>query len=386
MKIVHIHQFFDAGFGYQENILPEYHKDMGNDVVMLTSTRKYGFDKNQSRIEPEGEFIENTFVVKRLKIKGEFPKRFVIFDNLYQALEKENPDYIFHHSVTAPSILTVAKYKKRYPNTILVMDNHADLMISGRNYVWRIFYYNFLWKLLLNRVSPYVDQFFGVTPDRSKFLIEELGISPSKVSLLPIGADVKRIPLDEEKIRKDKSTFLKEHNLSSDTFIFCHGGKMSYSKETDVLIHGFMKVEEKNIILLLFGTFLDEELADLISNDNRIIFLGWQDRANILKILSFSDMGIWNSQHTTLLEDAIACKLPLILKKYGSTEHLINKNGIFLEKTDKNSIKKNIEKVINNEELFKSMIGEADSKRNELSYEKIAFLSLNYKNITNNTF
>lgn len=51
-------------------------------------------------------------------------------------------------------------------------------------------------------------------------------------------------------------------------------------------------------------------------------------------------MGIWNSQHTTLLEDAIACKLPLILKKYGSTEHLINKNGIFLEKTDKNSIKK----------------------------------------------
>lgn len=32
------------------------------------------------------------------------------------------------------------------------------------------------------------------------------------------------------------------------------------------------------------------------------------------------------------------------------------------------------------------MIGEADSKRNELSYEKIAFLSLNYKNITNNTF
>lgn len=61
---------------------------------------------------------------------------------------------------------------------------------------------------------------FGVTPDRSKFLIEELGISPSKVSLLPIGADVKRIPLDEEKIRKDKSTFLKEHNLSSDTFIF----------------------------------------------------------------------------------------------------------------------------------------------------------------------
>lgn len=378
MKIVHIHQFFDAGFGYQENILPEYHKDLGNDVVMLTSTRKYGFDKKQSRIEPEGTFIENSFLVRRLKIRGEFPKRFVFFKNLYKELEKEQPDYIFHHSVTAPSIMTVAKYKKRYPDTTLVMDNHADLMISGRNPLWRIIYYNMFWKYLLKRVAPQVDQFFGVTPDRCKFLTKELGIAPSKISLLPIGADVKRITANKEKRMDEKRKFLKENHLPENTFLFCHGGKMSYAKETDVLIRAFMQLKEEHAVLVLFGSFVDQSLSELILEDRRILFLGWQNRENTLKILCFSDIGLWNSQHTTLLEDAVGCELPLVLKKYGSTEHLINKNGIFLPGTDEQKIVTVMKELVKNKALLnKLIVGTVDKKR-ELSYENIAYKSLNF--------
>ncbi|OTP12307.1 hypothetical protein A5844_000539 [Enterococcus sp. 10A9_DIV0425] len=377
MKIVHIHQFFDPGYGYQENILPEYQKDLGHDVVMLTSTRKYGFDKTKSRVEPLGDFVENSFLVRRIGIKGEFPKRFVVFKNLYEELEKEKPDYIFHHSVTAPSILTVSKYKKRHPHTILVMDNHADLMISGRNRLWRLFYYNFFWKLLLKNVSLQVDKFFGVTPDRNTFMIEELGIDPLKISLLPIGADIKRIPVDNEQNKKNKIKFLRENKLSEDSIVFCHGGKMSYAKETDVLIRAFMQVKEKKTCLILFGSLIDPTLMDLVSKDPRIIFIGWQDRKNTLKVLCFSDVGIWNSQHTTLLEDAIGCELPLILKKYGSTEHLIDKNGIFLSNTDEVTIAKTVETILRNNDMLTKLIEGTKEKKRELSYKNIAYQSLN---------
>src|SRR5699024_3444818 len=116
MKIVHIQQYFNQGFGYQENILPSYHKMLGNDVVFLTSTRSDGFNGGNRR-QPEGSFFENSFEVKRLPILGEFKYRFVFFKNLYEALENESPDYIFHHSATAPSLLTINKYKKNHPDT-----------------------------------------------------------------------------------------------------------------------------------------------------------------------------------------------------------------------------------------------------------------------------
>ena len=37
MKIVHIQQYFNEGFGYQENVLPYYQKKLGHDVIMITS-------------------------------------------------------------------------------------------------------------------------------------------------------------------------------------------------------------------------------------------------------------------------------------------------------------------------------------------------------------
>jgi hypothetical protein len=33
MKIVHIQQFYNEGFGYQENVFPGYQKRLGHDVV-----------------------------------------------------------------------------------------------------------------------------------------------------------------------------------------------------------------------------------------------------------------------------------------------------------------------------------------------------------------
>ena len=114
MKIVHVQQSYEDGMGYQENILPAYQAKLGHEVTLITSDLSpyYGF-QSSNRYKSPGEYIENGFKIRRIKTKGEFKGRFVLFDDLFRVLEEEKPDYIFHHGVTAPSLYDVVNYKKK---------------------------------------------------------------------------------------------------------------------------------------------------------------------------------------------------------------------------------------------------------------------------------
>lgn len=370
MKILHIHQYFNPGYGYQENIMPMYHKKITEKVLLITSDLSDGHN-NEVRKYPVGNYIENNFDYKRIKSSGEFKGRFVFFKNLYKEIEEYNPDYIYHHSPTAPSLFTVSKYKKKYPEKKLVVDNHADLQISGRNRYWKWFYYNTLWKNLIKLCDGYIDCYFGVTPDRCLFLEKELGVDKNKIKLLPIGADTDTIDNLEVSI----SQFRNRLNIGSEDILFCHGGKMNLKKKTDDLLRAFTKCKNKKIKLVLFGVFEDIKLKELALSDDRIIFLGWKNREETIEILRSSDVGIWNGPHTTLLEDAVGCCLPLILKNYGSTSHLIEENGVFLmEGTEVELI--NVINSMSNKEYLGSLNKGCMKMKEKLSYDNIAAKSL----------
>ncbi|UXZ09720.1 hypothetical protein F1C14_14220 [Clostridium perfringens] len=83
MKIVHIHQYYNDGMGYQENILPRYHKKLNNEVFLITSDLSNGFDK-ESRSKEKGTYYDNGIIIKRIGIYCEFKNRFVIFKDLYK--------------------------------------------------------------------------------------------------------------------------------------------------------------------------------------------------------------------------------------------------------------------------------------------------------------
>jgi glycosyltransferase involved in cell wall biosynthesis len=372
MKIVHVHQYYNDGMGYQENILPQYQSKLGHDVVLITSTLSNGFGSD-SRNKNEGEYKDKGFIVKRIKVNGEFKDRFVVFNNLYSALKEEQPDYIFHHSVTAPSLWTVCSYKKQNPRVFLAVDNHADLNISGRNKLWKYFYYNLLWRYQLSKLDKYIDIYFGVTPIRCLFLNEELGVKKEKIRLLPIGADDEGISVDI-----DKNDFFKEYNIDSNCMIITHGGKITKEKNADRLINAFMKIKNDNIRLVLFGSIEDKEIENLCKKDDRIVFLGWLNRKSTLSLLKYSDVGIWNTQHTTLLEDCIAVELPLILRYYGSTSHLINNSGMYLYEGSTREIFDKLNFMVNNKELLKSFKSNASKLKHLLSYRNIAYESIQY--------
>lgn len=377
MKILHIQQYFNENMGYQENILPSYQKKLGHDVVLITSTRSDGFN-NENRIKEECDFIENGFKVKRIKIKGEFKKRFVIFENLYKILENEKPDYIYHHSVTSPSLKTVCEYKKNNQHVFLAVDNHADLNISGKNKLWKTLYYNIFWKNFISKYDKFINVYFGVTPTRCLFLEEELGVDSSKIRLLPIGADV-----DNAKITIKREELFRKHNLNENSFIIIHGGKITPEKQISRIIEAFKRIKNDNINLVLFGSVKDKKVEELIKSDQRIVFIGWLSREDTLAMLSYSDIGIWNTQHTTLLEDCVAVGLPMILRYYGSTCHLIDNTGLFLYDGTVREIQDKLSLLIDNKELVKKFRENSNELRDLLSYSNIAIESVNYYNNEN---
>lgn len=152
MKIVHICQYYNDGYGYQENLLPRYQKKLGHDVKVITSDRmSYFAGEKEPKIVGTGRFEDSGVPIERLPIWAEFKGRFVWFKGLDKTLQKEQPDYIFHHGVMSPSLITCSKYKAKNPAVFLAADNHSDLNISARNKLWRLGYYQLLW---LSRPYP----------------------------------------------------------------------------------------------------------------------------------------------------------------------------------------------------------------------------------------
>jgi len=370
MKIIHITQCYNDGFGYHENILPKYQLKLGHDVIVVTSERESYFkelsDKNR-RKEPR-EYMEGPVRIVRIPIKGEFRGRFVIFANLKDVLEIERPDYIFHHGLIQPSLFTISGYKKKHPSVFVVADEHADLTNSARNVFWKIGYYNFAWKNALKRSLKYIDIVFGVTPARCYFLNEELGVPWSLIRLLPQGAD-------EDLAQSINSDTLKE-NDSKERLLVITGGKINKNKNVLSL---FDAITGLDLELRVFGALSAEMKAEIADNPPyNVIFHGWQNRVQTFKLLAQADIAIWNKLHTNLIEDAIATLTPLILRYHGSTCYQIRNNGFYLYSDNPNEIRQHLEFIIRHKEILFEMRQEARKIRDFLSYNRIAQESIDY--------
>lgn len=373
LKIVHISQYYNDGYGYQENILPYYQKLLGHEVFHITSDRMSSFMSDDSRIIGVKEYIEKSGVwIIRLPIKWEFKGKFVVFKGLYEILKREKPDYIFHHGLTCPSLIECVKYKKKHPSTFLVADNHADLVNSGRNRVWLKVYYETIWNYFLKSVFNNIDLIFGVTPLRCLFPVKFLGIPEEKVRLLPIGADTINVP------KEDRESLRKKYEIPDEKLIFVTGGKITPEKQMSKILDAFALLRKDMTQLLVFGKIQDKEFEEKMKKLTDVKFVGWADRQKTLEILKLSDVVIWNSQHTTLIEDAIATCTPLILRYYGTTAHFIDGNGFYLYS---NSIKELYEKmsfIASNKEILQKFKEKAKEIMKILSYENVARESIEY--------
>lgn len=89
MKIVHICQYYNDGYGYQENLLPRYQKKLGYDVKVITSDRmSYFAGEKVPKIVGTGRFEDSGVPIERLSIWADVQRQVCMVQGFGQNASK----------------------------------------------------------------------------------------------------------------------------------------------------------------------------------------------------------------------------------------------------------------------------------------------------------
>lgn len=367
MRIVHvcINNPFVEGMGYQENMISNYQVQDGNEVFVISINLIYN-DKYWKHVPTGITKYEGVNVIRlshhRLTWGLIFPH------GLYKSLKNIQPHVIMHHNVNCTSLVICEWYCMFNKNCKLIADNHADYINCNQNkkIQWG------LYKILIGGsqkiLGRYTKFYYGVSYMRCDFLKDMFKLPSKKIKFLPIGTDV-----TFANTIADKHVLKEKYNVSKSASIIVSGGKMGKQKGTDVLILAIeeMRKQGGNYELYLFGKFEDKETQELIQSKEFVHFTGWCNRQKTLELLKLSDIAIWAIHHTTLAEDAVSVETPLILRKTRTTEHLIDGNGIFIQKGTKEEIM----------EAISTMMKSINDNTTKEACKRLKN-SLNYRNIS----
>ena len=371
MKIVHITHHYIDGWGYQDNLLPEYQYRQGDEVVVVSDNDHLGYMQNPelaSAIRARGkEYVIKGVKIRKIRCYFNTSNTSLLCRGLYRILKEELPDMILHHGIDSSTLVVAAIYKKKHKDIKLHVDNHADAINETQNKFWNLCYNKVLLSTVVKLLGNLIDCYYGVTPLRCEYLHVKFGIPTNKISFLPIGCDtyhVDALHLNREELRA-------KYGIPQDAFVVASGGKMDASKGTLDLIKAIniLRKEIPSLHLILFGK-TDKDVAEAINNNPCVTNFGWCDRDKTLSLLALSEVACWPRLHTTLIEDSIACGIPLIIKSSGNVKHFQKENNvIFMQTGDLNELSLAIRDIINNYQHYASI---SSTVRNKYSYDAIA--------------
>ena len=356
MKVVHISmQGFLDGWGYQENLLPEYMADAGHSVTVVSSAihfPSYLKEEERTNIIAKGlKYSLGKVQVRRIKNYIVTTQYSFIVSGLYKVLKEERPDVIFHHDVNSSSMMVSWVYCLFHKNVKFFIDNHADEINQSPRKLWNLLVPKGLMRVCTKLIQRKVVKFYGVTPGRCDYLANIFGASKAKISLLPIGGDTKAT----DAIFASKLELKEKYRIPKESIVLISGGKMGVDKGTVSLIKAYIDLKEKynNLVLLLFGQFTDSETEELAKNTKGVYQEGWCDRIKTLELLKLANVACWPIHHTTLIEDALASSIPLVLRKTYNTSHSIKGNGVFVENGNFEELILSIDSILRSYDVYK---------------------------------
>lgn len=383
MRILHLclANFYIDKFAYQENILPRYHKKMGNMVEIIASTETYIDNAILGYVDPAEYINEDGIKVTRIPYIRFLPRKVAcklrIYENLKRLIRKFGPDFIFIHDISFLSIQSVVAYKREHPDVRLVADCHTDHLNSAKTFVSKRLLHGVIYRCAIRMAEPYIDRFYGTLPCRCAFLEKMYGIPGEKVEYLPFGADDDLAAEVEAERSREKTR--RKYGIKGDECVFITGGKINKGKMDTVLVMDVVRKSSLPIRLIVFGSVtqdVKEEFEKHVDSE-RVIYTGWADVKESYALMSASDVAVFPCVHSTLWEQAAGMGLPCIIHHIEGYTHVnINENCYCVHTITKQNMIFAIEQVYNNISDYKKR---AEESRPYFSYRRIAGLTLKTK-------
>lgn len=351
-KIVHIMLAgaVTDGFSYQDNLITKYQRKAGYEVTIITSQWVYDNAGNMVKSAKSNYINEDDIKVIRLGLKGrdDFNRKLRSFKNLIGSIDSEQPDILFIHNMNFIGFGDICKYLNKNKSVKVYVDNHSDKYNSGRNYISRTILHGVLWKSNAQRINKYCMKFYGVTPARVEWLIQQYKLPKNKCELLVFGADDELI--DKAKTQNARSRLRKELNVSDDNVVIVTGGKIDNNKrETILLMKAFRNYDNPSIRLVVFGSVIKElkNQFDELLSDERIVYVGWKNAYEIYEIFMLGDIIAFPGLHSVLWEQAVGCGKACVFRRLEGFTHVdLNGNCMFFEDTEIDTIRRVLSELI----------------------------------------
>lgn len=373
-----IANFYREGMGYQENILPIKHKEIGCEAVMISCNQNEGKRQVESYTNIEG--LKVYLLPKKKNLLMRIPVVNCMVNKisgLQTVLEEVQPTIIFMHGLQAVDNLDVINYIKNHPLVTLYVDQHADFYNTPIKTLKQYITQKIIYKQVANKLLPYVKKFWGVTPWRVDYLRQVYNLPIEKTDLLVMGGDENLIDWNNrEKIRSD---IRKTLGIPEDAFVLITGGKLGKAKNLHILLEALRRRGNKNSFLIVFGKFEEEEyhLCEPYIDDH-VKLLGWIDSRGVYPYFLSADVSVFPGTHSVLWEQSCAAGLPGIFKDWnGGFNHVdVGGNALLIKDITVDSISNAIEKVMNRT-FYQGMKEVAENKgRTVFSYKQIAKRSI----------
>ena len=347
MKILHccLANFYVDNFNYQENALPRMNKANGHEVQIIASTQVYDNGKIVYT-HPKEYFNEDGIFVKRLEYSKKLPRKLVrkvrIYKNLYEEIDKFQPDIILCHGVQTVDLLTIAKYVKKHENVIFYADNHAGFNNSAQNIISKIFLHKIIYKIVVQKSLAYINKVLYLSSETKTFLKEMYKIPDEKLAYYPLGGKI----FSESERLKYKEKIRNELNIEDLDIVLIHSGKMNPAKKTDLLLSAFHKVKNQKMKLIIIGSISEKYskiVIPLIESDKRILYLGWKSGVELQEYLCAGDIYIQPGSQSATMQNALCCGNAVILTPVEAHKSLLKDAGIYI--TDERTLVEALHKI-----------------------------------------
>lgn len=378
MKIAHvcISAPWSEKYAYQENMLPRYHRLMGHDVTIIVPVFTKIGDYGGNRAPAGVSYL--TDGSKLVRLKPHIDNRYFLSHipsvrGLKEAIINERPDLLFLHDVCCFDYRCIPSLKKKFPQMKIVADNHGDYVNSLHSSLTRFLHKIVYRHLLISKLKPVVEWFYGVTPSRCFFLHEVYGIPEIKIKLLVMGADDEKMMLGQrEQLRNEVRI---RYGIKEKDFLIVTGGKIDRLKNIHVLAHAVNSLQRDNVKLLVFGE-IKEDMQPFFDAEKSVnlLTIGWVNSNKVYELFYAADLIVFPGLHSVLWEQAVASKTPCAFSKIDGFEHVnVGDNCILMTGNDAEYYENMIRDLLNEDGKYEAL--KANSERDtteQFYYSKIA--------------
>lgn len=231
-----------------------------------------------------------------------------------------------------------------FPKIKLIQHEHGEIFLN-----------NFLYNKFLNISQKTTDLFIAVSKVTKNKLIKNGKVKNDRITVLYNFVDLKKFlnKLTKEKIFEER----KKLGIKKDEFVVGYVGRLSKTKECDVLIKSLACLKF-NFRCLIVGNGSEKEnlkrMVNKLGIENKIIFTGYINKPE--KIYPLFDAFVMPSLSESFGISAIEASsqgVPVIVSNIEVMQEIIenNKNGLLFEVGDSIDLSDKLNKVYNNGNL-----------------------------------